>query len=252
MKKFIELALKIFFSLILAILIYFYYIKINSDKLWKAINQQCIPQFKANNLGLPCIKLDPQHRYVIYKDIYGKLHNLLLPLDKISGIENFILQQKNTENYFLLAWINRKLFINESNKPINEEFLSLAINSKYGRSQEQLHIHLACLNENVYKKIKEIEHTITNSWKPLKKKINNHKYIAIKITSANMNKTSPFNYLHRYSTSHNHNIAYYGLAMISSSKKNEFILLATKLKLIDFNFGSASEIQDYHCKLSNN
>ncbi|WP_409014150.1 CDP-diacylglycerol diphosphatase [Arsenophonus sp.] len=63
------------------------------NKLWQTINQQCIPEFKNGSLQSPCIKVDQQHRYVIYKDIKGPLHDLLLPLAKISGIESPILQQ---------------------------------------------------------------------------------------------------------------------------------------------------------------
>ncbi|SPP31183.1 CDP-diacylglycerol pyrophosphatase [Arsenophonus endosymbiont of Aleurodicus floccissimus] len=252
MKKTIKLLLKIFFALLLSILIYFAYLKINSDKLWQTINQQCIPEFKNGSLQSPCIKVDQQHRYVIYKDIKGPLHDLLLPLDKISGIESPILQQKNTENYFMLAWKNRQLFIKTANKPINEQFLSLVINSKYGRSQEQLHIHLACLKAEMYQIIKENEHTITTSWQLLKQKINSHRYIAIKIPATNVNKISPFHYLEKYAAEQGDNIAYYGLAMIPSTQKSEFILLASRLKLLDFNLGSTGAIQDYQCKLSDN
>lgn len=252
MKKTIKLVLKIFFALFLSILIYFAYIKINSDKLWQTINQQCIPQFKNGNLQSPCIKVDQIHRYVIYKDIKGPLHDLLLPLDKISGIESPILQQKNTENYFMRAWQNRDLFIKSANKPINEQFLSLAINSKYGRTQEQLHIHLACLKPDVYQTIKENEHAITANWQPLKERINSHQYIAIKVPASDINKISPFNYLEKYVAEQGDNIAYYGLAMTPSTQKNEFILLASRLKLLDFNLGSAGAIQDYQCKLNDN
>ncbi|MFP3019468.1 MAG: CDP-diacylglycerol diphosphatase [Arsenophonus sp.] len=251
MKKIIKLILKIFFILLLFILIYFFYIKINSDKLWKTINQQCIPQFKTGILESPCIKVDEKQRYIIYKDRNGVLHNLLLPLDRISGIESSILQQKKTKNYFLLAWKNRKLFIKSEDKSFNEEFLSLAINSKYGRTQEQLHIHIACLKPEVFQIIKDNENYITNSWKPLKKKINNHQYIAIKIPFSNIDKISPFNYIKKYAAEQGDRISYYGLAMILSNQKNEFILLANRIRLFDFNFGSAGEIQDYQCKLHN-
>ncbi|MFP3028771.1 MAG: CDP-diacylglycerol diphosphatase [Arsenophonus sp.] len=254
MKKTIKLLLKIFFALLLSIIVYFAYIKINSDKLWKIINQECIPNFKNGNLQTSCIKVDQQHRYVIYKDINGPLHNLLLPLDKISGIESPILQQKNTKNYFTLAWQNRELLVKSASNPINEQFLSLAINSKYGRTQDQLHIHLACLKPEIYQIIKKNEHTITSNWRPLplKDRINNHEYLAIKISTSDINKISPFNYLEKYTVEHDDNIAYYGLAMMPSAQQNKFILLTTRLKLQDFNLGSVGLIQDYLCKLSDN
>ncbi|MGP1958190.1 MAG: CDP-diacylglycerol diphosphatase [Arsenophonus sp.] len=233
-------------------LIYLTYIKINNDKLWKNINQKCISKFINSKLELPCIKINKQYRYVIYKDIKGILHHLFIPLDKISGIESPFLQRKNTENYFILAWKNRELFIKLLNKPFNEKFLSLAINSKYGRTQEQLHIHLACLKHQVFLKIKKNEDIITNNWKPLNEKINNHQYLAIKVSWLDINKTSPFIYLKKYVKKHNDDIAYYGLAMIPSNQKNEFILLAIRSKFLHFNFGSAGEIQDYQCKLMNN
>ncbi|MGP1956326.1 MAG: CDP-diacylglycerol diphosphatase [Arsenophonus sp. NC-PE1-MAG3] len=252
MKKSIKLVLKIFFPLLLSILVYFTYLKVNSDKLWQTINQQCIPEFKNGNLHQPCIKVDQKNLYVIFKDMKGPLHNLLLPLDKISGIESPILQQKNTKNYFILAWQNRALFIKSASKPINEKFLSLAINSKYGRSQDQLHIHLACLKPEVYQIIKENEDTITTSWQPLKDKINNHQYMAIKVPAFYINKISPFIYLEKYAVEQDSDISYYGLAMMPSTQKNEFILLTTRFKLLDLNFGSVGAIQDYQCKLQDN
>ncbi|MFW0003570.1 MAG: CDP-diacylglycerol diphosphatase [Arsenophonus endosymbiont of Dermacentor nuttalli] len=52
------------------------------------------------------------------------------------------------------------------------------------------------------------------------------RYIAIKIPASDINKISPFNYLAKYVSEQGDDIAYYGLAMIPSSQKNEFILLA--------------------------
>ncbi|WMI97577.1 CDP-diacylglycerol diphosphatase [Pseudomonas chlororaphis subsp. aurantiaca] len=221
----------------------------DSNALWKIVSQQCVPNQQQNNTSAPCLKVDLQKGYIVFKDAKGPLHDLIIPTDKISGIESPILQTENAPSLFASAWENRKRLETELGHPIKDSFLSLAINSESGRSQNQLHIHIACLLPEVYQILQRHDQRIGNTWKPLASTIKGHDYLAIKLSGSDLSKEDPFRILGDYATQQQDKVGKYGLAVVTN-KKQELLLLANRMNLNDFNWGSAGEIQDYQCLLA--
>lgn len=121
----------------------------NADALWKIVSQQCVPNMATEHNPQPCIEVDTQDGFVVYKDIHGPLQYLLMPTAKVSGIESPQLLTTSSPNYFFDAWQARHYMAAKYGAPIDDSNISLAINSKYGRSQDQLHIHISCLKPQV-------------------------------------------------------------------------------------------------------
>ncbi|MFN2767745.1 CDP-diacylglycerol diphosphatase, partial [Escherichia coli] len=88
-----------------------------------------------------------------------------------------ILQADRTPPYFSLAWNNREHISGELGKPLKDAWVSLAVNSKYGRSQNQLHIHVACLRQDVYNALGEQAEQLDQQWRPLAVKLVGHHYL---------------------------------------------------------------------------
>lgn len=86
---------------------------------------------------------------MVLKDRNGPLQYLLMPTAKITGIESPQVLQPDTANFFALAWQARHFMADKLGKPIDDAAISLAINSEYGRTQNQLHIHISCLQPAV-------------------------------------------------------------------------------------------------------
>ncbi|WP_323640470.1 CDP-diacylglycerol diphosphatase [Pectobacterium polonicum] len=221
----------------------------NSNALWEIVSEQCVPNQQHSGNPAPCLEVNLADGYVLFDDRNGPYHDLLLPTDKVSGIESPGLLQQNTPNFFMLAWDRRGHLSREAGKPIKDGYLSLAINSRYGRTQNQLHIHIACLRPEVYQTLNQQFPMISADWKPLPVKINGHVYLAKTIATNELTQSDPFKTLDRYAQRQNESIGKYGLAMVSMPT-GEKVLLASSLDVFNMSLGSVEEIQDFSCALA--
>ncbi|MBV8652703.1 MAG: CDP-diacylglycerol diphosphatase [Alphaproteobacteria bacterium] len=121
------------------------------DALWKIINDRCVPDQEQHGTPAPCteVVLDQgiENGHVLMKDICGKTQFLLMPTAKISGIESSELV--GAPNYFFAAWQARDRMIALAGRPVARDEISLAVNSAEGRSQNQLHIHIDLVRDEV-------------------------------------------------------------------------------------------------------
>lgn len=250
MKKTLRAVLFLMLLVLLAAAGWLLYIHANSDALWKIVSQQCVPGQQQRQDPAPCLEVDLDNHFVVFKDAKGPLHMLVMPTEEITGIESPELQKADTPNYFYYAWQERGRLKQRGSGPVDERYLGLAVNAWYGRSQNQLHIHLACLRPEVYRELSQQEGLISTSWQPLAVKLKGHDYLAMKIPADTFAQQSPFALLNRYVQEHGDDIAKYGLA-VTVNEQGEFVLLANRLKVKDMNLGTAGEILDYGCALQN-
>jgi len=251
MKRLAKIIIIVLVILILTVVLWFFFGRGNQDALWQIVSQQCVPNQQQNSAPAPCIKVDLTEHYVLFKDNKGPYHDLLMPTAKVIGIESPLLQTEQVPPYFSQAWNNRYHISSELVKPPADQWISLAVNSKYGRSQNQLHIHVACLRQDVYKTLSEQAQDIDQNWRPLVEKLVGHQYLARKLTGTDLIREDPFRLLKKYVVAQGDNIGNYGLAL-ALSPQGEFILLANRLNLAALNLGSAGEIQDYRCTVAGN
>jgi CDP-diacylglycerol pyrophosphatase len=95
---------------------------------------------RSSTSGLQC---DSAQGYAVLKDRCGKTHFLLIPTARRVGVESPELLSEQEPNYFERAWNERGRSLAALPAPRHEDAdIGLAINSRYGRSQAQLHIHI--------------------------------------------------------------------------------------------------------------
>ncbi|EKN4037467.1 CDP-diacylglycerol diphosphatase [Yersinia enterocolitica] len=251
MKRIFRLLIILLVILLLAAVLWWSFGRGNPNALWQIASQQCVPNQQQNNNPAPCLRVDLTDGYVLFKDNKGSYHDLVMPTEKVSGIESPTLQTEKAPPYFAVAWNNRTHISTEMGKPLKDAWVSLAVNSKYGRSQNQLHIHVACLRQDVYNVLSEQAQQIDQQWRPLAVKLVGHQYLARKLSDTDLTKEDPFRLLQNYVVEQGDSISNYGLALVVSPQ-GEMLLLANRLKLTDLNLGSAGEIQDYQCNVAGN
>ncbi len=76
--------------------------------------------------------------------------------------------------------------------PINDNAVSLAINSRSGRTQNHFHIHISCLRPNVRAQLDNDAATISSRWLPLPGGLQGHQYLARRVTETELAQRSPF------------------------------------------------------------
>ena len=246
MKKTLRALLSLLIVLLVAVAAWLLYLRANSDALWKIVSEQCVPNQQQRHDPAPCLEVNLDKRFVVFKDAKGPLHNLVMPTEEITGIESPDVQKPDAPNFFYYAWQERDRLQQTAGKPINDRYLGLAINSRYGRSQNQLHIHLACLRPDVYQTLSQQEGHIGNSWQPLGDKLKGHDYLAMKISANAFEQQSPFKLLHTWVQQQGDDMAQYGLA-VTTNAQGDIVLLANRLRVTDLNLGTAGEILDYGC-----
>lgn len=117
--------------------------------LWRIVDHACngtpaAPATAAPPAGPECL---PSAGAAVLKDRCGSRHYLLIPTARRSGVESPQLVAPGEPNYFSLAWSQRA---RSSGGPAGAGAdIALAVNSRYGRSQDQLHVHIDQLRPEV-------------------------------------------------------------------------------------------------------
>ncbi|MHC5715168.1 MAG: CDP-diacylglycerol diphosphatase [Nostoc sp.] len=130
------------------------------DLLWQKV-QECTTNQRELQKSSPCVYVDIDNKYVVANGS-TPVHYLLLPTDKISGIEDPQISRLNSRNYWQYAWkkATDKDYIRSKAPQVKyPEQIGLAINSKQGRHQDQLHIHMSCIKKTVSDELYKAEKT---------------------------------------------------------------------------------------------
>ena len=217
----------------------------NPDALLSIMTTTCFGSPAHPRPSPPCVKTDQTKGYVILKDRKGSRHYLLLPIQRLPGIESSVLLADNVPNFFALAWENRKLLSADGAGPRSDEDVILAINSEYGRSQNQLHIHISCAKRRVRERLAEAQGTVTDMWSPLENGLEGHDYWIRRVTQAQLDSLGAFRLLASGLPQAWSGMGYFSLAMTEVGE--DIILLATERNLLDLHFASAEELQDQNC-----
>ena len=89
----------------------------------------------------------------LLKDRCGSGHYLLIPTARRSGIESAELLAPQEPDYLALAWAWRTLSATAPEAAAtdsrSQDDIALAVNSRYGRSQDQFHVHIDRLRPEV-------------------------------------------------------------------------------------------------------
>lgn len=226
----------------------------NPDFLWKVVSEECVPNLRSNGLLDPCEEVTFEKNglngYAIFKDRNGPLQFLLLPTTKITGIESPLILNVNSPNYFFKAWQAKAHMEKLYQSSIPDDDISLAINSKTSRSQNQLHLHISCISIDVKMLLKEYLPSLRNSWTLFPGGILGHHYFARKLTIDQLRNQNMFQLLAYELPKAKLNMAEFGLALVASKNvKNEleYILLANQADLLKMEYGHIEEIQDHEC-----
>ncbi|HKM74303.1 MAG TPA: CDP-diacylglycerol diphosphatase, partial [Stellaceae bacterium] len=141
------------------------------DALWKIVHQQCVPDQQQKGDPAPCalVELQPGDAkgYAVLKDIVGATQYLLIPTARVPGIESALLLASGAPNYFADAWRERGYTERAAQRALPREAISLAINSAFGRSQNELHIHIDCVRTDVRAVLQRQLAAIGDTWAPL-------------------------------------------------------------------------------------
>jgi len=234
----------------------------DSDALWRIIDTQCVPHQLQQGSPAPCAQVDlaqgRERGYVVLKDIEGPLQYLVMPTAKITGIESPALIAPNARDYWGGAWAARSFMSEKLGREIPRERVSLAMNSKYGRSQNQAHIHVSCVDPVVHQQVEVLKNLLpVGQWKTLPVKLSGNRYLARRVNAVTGDRVgvNPFRLIAEGVPGARSEMERYSLGMLATrfgDGRDGFILLATRADLLSANRGHAEELQDHDCTILEN
>lgn len=218
----------------------------NADALRRIVLERCVPHQKYEGTPAPCLRVDLSDGYVLFKDKRGALQYLLMPTMRINGVESPLLLAASAPNYFWQAWQSRNVMGIKRGAPIPDAAIALTLNSRFGRTQNHLHIHISCLRRDTRAVIDRYAESINTLWRPFPERLDGIHYLARRVTSHELAQRGPFISLANEVPDARSHMGRYGIALAQLSG-GDFILLATERNLLTFNRGSAETLQDHDC-----
>lgn len=222
------------------------------NALWHIVHEQCVPHQERLHSPLPCLVVDEAGGAAVLKDLRGIAQLLLIPTARVTGIEDPAILRPEAPNYFQLAWRTTNAVRALADSDLPRDALSLAINSRFGRTQQQLHIHIDCLRPDIRSLLRAHIAQVTNAWAPFPVPLAGHPYRARRILTLDRPGADPFQLVAKELPDAGADMGAMTIVVAGAMFGAEpgFIVLAGRTDLSTGNHGSGEELQDHSCALA--
>ena len=225
----------------------------NGQVLWHIVHDQCTPDQRDQGDPAPCALVSmvggEAHGFVVMKDRDGATQYLVMPTAKITGIEDPAVLAPDATNYFAAAWNERHYVDERLGHPLDRARMSVAVNSIYGRSQDQLHLHLDCLDGSVAAAIAAAKIRQDGRWAPLRLK--GHAYRVRWLADDALAAANPFKLLAADMPGARKAMGAWTLALVGARGADGapgYYLLADRVDAAAGDWASSEELQDHACR----
>ncbi|SHK99093.1 CDP-diacylglycerol pyrophosphatase [Paraburkholderia terricola] len=221
---------------------------VDSNALWKIVDLRCVPSQQATGTPGQCTAVDLDRRYAILKDIVGRSQYLLIPTDRVTGIESPLLFAPHARDYWADAWAARRYVEKSVKRSLPDNQLGLEINSKYRRTQNQLHIHIDCMHAEVSAALARHAKDAPGEWRW--DTLNGNRYRIMRVTTV-MQAGNPFSLVAR----DNQNVEAMAMQTIlvtgagAFADKDGWLVVNSGME-VDNGTGSAEGLLDHACRVA--
>ncbi len=164
------------------------------NALWKIVNDDCVPSQQRTQQPGQCQLVDLSQHYAVLKDMHGRSQFLLLPTDRVSGIESAALLASGAPNYWEDGWRAEQYVGQRVGEALPRDLVGMAINSARARSQEQLHIHIDCVQPSLQQALLAAAGQIGTQWSAQPLELAGHPYYAVRVPGEDLS-IDPFHLL---------------------------------------------------------
>jgi CDP-diacylglycerol pyrophosphatase len=221
---------------------------VDSNALWKIVDVRCVPSQQATGTPGQCTVVNLDKRYVILKDILGPSQHLLIPTDRITGIESPLVLAPNAQDYWADAWDSRQYVEKSIRHPLPDNLLGLEINAESRRSQNQLHIHIDCMRGDVSEALARHSNDAPGVWRW--DTLDGNRYRIMRVTSLTEGD-NPFQIVAR-DNRHSDAMAMQTILVTAagaSAEKDGWLIVNSALD-VDNGSGSAEGLLDHACRVA--
>lgn len=225
--------------------------------LWKIVNGKCVPHEQADRDPSPCSEVDlvrgVDKGFAVLKDIRGIAQFLLIPTVRIGGIEDPAILAPEATNYWDAAWKARYFVDERLHASLPRDAVALAINSFVGRTQNQLHIHIDCIDPEVRSVLAANLDKVKEAWTPFPVPLAGHSYRSIRINQESLNGVNPFRMLADNDPPAEGDMAMHTLVLVGETFPDGtigFVLLDDHANPAAGDYASGEQLEDHSCAVS--
>jgi CDP-diacylglycerol pyrophosphatase len=166
------------------------------DALRQIVQNQCVLNWIQHQDPAPCERVflaDEKNQgsgYAILPDRKGAAHYLLIPTQTMHGVDAEELLDPDLPNYFAQAWKARDVITKFVGHPVPRTAIGLAVNNAHSRTQDQFHIHIDCLRQDVVDSLRAAAEQVTAAWSPVG--VLGSTFQAMRIEAVSLDGASPF------------------------------------------------------------
>lgn len=159
--------------------------------LWRVV-QACVSNHRLTGSAFPCLAVDDgADGYAVVRAPFQKTHVIVTPTIRTIGVEADRLRGADAPNYFEDAWASRHFVGEALGHRLARDDLGLAVNSRAGRSQDQLHIHVDCLDPDVAASLsRQMPNLHSQKWVRIRVLPRAPRYWALKLARSDLTGTN--------------------------------------------------------------
>ena len=158
------------------------------DAYQQIVQNQCVTNWLQHHDPAPCEKVSTD--YALLADPEGGAHFLLIPTQTLTSTDNGELLDPNLPNYFAEAWNGRSLLSKLIGKPVPITDVGLVVTTPAARTQNQFHIHIECLRQDVVDSLKATAGKLSDTWSLVN--VAGFPFQALRLPDDGLNASSPF------------------------------------------------------------
>lgn len=222
--------------------------------LWTIVHEQCAPHVVAGEGPKPCERVDlaqgEDRGAALLKDLHGVAQYLAIPTRRVTGIEDPLVLAPDAPDYFAFAWAGRSALEAKLGHPVPREAVGVSVNSQFSRSQDQLHLHVDCMDKDVAAALAGYKDALDDQWRVMTVPLKGRRYWARRLDSADLADAAPFRLLADGLEGAKDHMGLETLIAVGAdfAGKPGFILLADHAELAGG--GHAEDLQDHACAIA--
>ena len=158
--------------------------------LWRVV-QVCVANTRLTGASFPCLDVNlangVESGFAVIRAPLENSHIIVTPTVRTTGVESVDLQAPGAPNYFQDAWRARHFVEERFSHAVSRDSIGMAVNSRLGRSQDQLHIHVDCLQAGVRDALRQHAADIhADHWSRLPFDLQGERYWALRLDNPDL------------------------------------------------------------------
>jgi CDP-diacylglycerol pyrophosphatase len=183
------------------------------DALRETIQKECLTNWRAHHDPAPCERIvlegaqPDSPGYAVIEAPKGGAHYLLVPVQTLAGADSGELLDPDLPNFFAEAWGARDLLSKYVGHAVPRTAIGLVLNTAREREQNQFHLHLECLRQEVAETLHAAAASVTGKWAPVS--VSGSTYQAMRIADPTLDAINPFELVAKLSMDAKHHLENY-------------------------------------------